>query len=156
MKITLKQFLTFLVILFIYFLPGIIFPFDSAFYKGLNGFKLPSWIFGLVWSIVYILVALLITYHIYHKKEDLSDGSYKRFFTFLIINYFLMASFGLVFFKLHNLFLAYISCLFTFVTILLSIMEAALIHKKSSLLLLPYVVWSLIASILSIMIYLEN
>lgn len=156
MKITFKNFLTFSIILLIYFLPSLIFRPDNAFYESLNGFKLPSWVFSVAWSIIYICLALFVTYHLSNKKTDLQDGSYKRLTVFLVINYFIMASYNIVFFKMHNLFLSYIVCLFAFVTILLAIMEAALINKKISILLLPYTIWSLLASVLSIMYYLEN
>lgn len=149
-----KYILTFFCFICLYFLPSILFPVDKEYYYSLNGFKIMPIIFIVVWSIIYICISIFITFHIYRHKEN--NGSYKRLITFLVLNYLFMSLYSFVFFNLHNLFLGYIMCLFTFLTIFLGMMEAALIHKKSSLLLLPYSLWTLFASILSIMFYLEN
>lgn len=151
-----RNIITFLSFLILYFLPSILFPIDKEFYEGLKGFKLPPIVFGIVWTLIYICLSFFITYHIYKDKSGTEKESYKRLIAFLILNYLFMFLYTLVFFKFHNLFLGYIMCLFTFLTILLSMMEAALIEKKSSLLLLPYVLWSLFASVLSIILYLQN
>lgn len=149
-----KYIFTFLAFICLYFLPSILFPVDIEYYYSLNGFKIVPIVFIIVWSIIYICISIFITYHIYRHKEN--KGSYKRLIVFLVLNYLFMALYSFVFFKLHNLFLGYIMCLFTFLTIFLGMMEAALINKKSSLLLLPYSLWTLFASILAIMFYLEN
>lgn len=152
----LRNILTFITFMIVYFLPSILFPVDKNYYNSLKGFKIPSIVFIIVWTIIYIALSIFITYHIYRNKEKDDCESYKRLIAFLVLNYIFMFLYTVVFFKFHNLFLGYIMCLFTFLTILLAMMESALINKKSALLLLPYVLWSLFASILSIMFYLQN
>jgi tryptophan-rich sensory protein len=107
-------------------------------------------------DIIYICNSFFITYHLYHKVINQNDGSYQRLIIFLVTNYVFASLFPFVFFTLHNLFLSYLTTLFSFVTILLSMMEASLFNKKLSLLLLPNVLWTLFATIISIMYYLEN
>ena len=84
------------------------------------------------------------------------DGSYNRLIVFMICNYIFSSAFTLLFFNFKNLFLSYLTCLFAFVTMLLALMEASLIKKKVSLLLIPNTLWSLFATILSIIFYLQN
>ncbi len=151
-----RNILTFLAFLIIYFLPSILFPIDKEYYSSLKGFKLPPIVFIVVWTIIYVCMSIFITYHIYRDKQKNDNESYKRLIAFLVLNYIFMVAYTVVFFKFHNLFLGYIMCLFTFLTILLSAMESALIKKKSALLLVPYVLWSLFASILAIMYYIQN
>lgn len=155
-KINLKEIFTFLFLVFIYFLPSFIFRTDNDYYNSLNGFKVPAIVFIIAWTIIYICNSFFITYHLYHKVINQNDGSYQRLIIFLVTNYVFSSLFPFVFFTLHNLFLSYLTTLFSFVTILLSMMEASLFNKKLSLLLLPNVLWTLFATIISIMYYLEN
>lgn len=151
-----KYIFTFIALMIIYFLPSILFPIDKDFYNSLDGFKIPSFVFIIVWTLIYIFISIFITYHIYIPHHKNLIGSYKRLIAFLVLNYIFMFLYTLVFFKFQNLFLGYIMCLFTFLTILLAMMESMLINKKSSFLLLPYTLWTLFASFLAIMFYLEN
>ena len=155
-KINLKEIFTFLFLVFIYFLPSFIFRTDNDYYNSLNGFKVPAIVFIIAWTIIYICNSFFITYHLYHKVINQNDGSYQRLIIFLVTNYVFSSLFPFLFFTLHNLFLSYLTTLFSFVTILLSMMEASLFNKKLSLLLLPNVLWTLFATIISIMYYLEN
>jgi len=155
-KINLKEIITFLFLVFIYFLPSFIFRTDNDYYDSLNGFKVPEIIFIIAWTIIYICNSIFITYHLYHKVINQNDGSYQRLIIFLVTNYVFSSLFPFLFFTLHNLFLSYLTTLFSFVTILLALMEASLFNKKLSLFLLPNVLWTLFATIISIMYYLEN
>ena len=149
MKNKFKKILTFLLLVLVYFIPSFIFKTDNEYYNSLKGFKIPPFIFAVVWVILYTLNSIFITYHIYNKNHHNNDGSYKRLYIFLIANYICNAAYPLFFFTMHNLFLSYISCLLAFTTILLATMEASLINKKTSYLLIPNILWSFFASILS-------
>lgn len=155
-NIKLKEVITFLFLVFIYFLPSFIFRTDNEYYNSLNGFKVPAVVFIIAWTIIYICNSFFITFHLYRKIENQNDGSYQRLIIFLVANYIFSALFPFLFFKLHNLFLSYLTTLFSFVTILLALMEASLFNKKLSLLLLPNTLWTLFATVISIMYYLEN
>lgn len=154
-KIKLPHILTFLSLLLIYFLPALFFKVDIDFYNSLNGFHLPPWVFMTMWSIIYLTMSIFITYYIFYFKKT-KNSDYKRLFFFIIINYLLQVAFVPIFFDLQNLFLSYIDALFVFVTILLITLESLVLNKKATLLLIPYLAWSIIASILSITFYLRN
>jgi tryptophan-rich sensory protein len=152
-----KYFLTFMLIMLIYYLPSFFIKIDKEYYNNLKGLKLPPIVFIIVWAFLFIFNSIFVTYHIYNKKNHQNtDGSYNRLIVFMVCNYIFSSAFTLLFFNFKNLFLSYLTCLFSFVTMLLALMEASLINKKVSLLLIPNTLWSLFATVLSIIFYLQN
>lgn len=145
----------FIIVLLLYFLPSILFPVDNSFYESLKGPHLPPWIFVVMWSVIYVTMSIFVTYYIFYPKEK-RNAETKRLFIFLVINYILQALYTPVFFKLHNLFFSYVLVLFIFISILIIALESLLVNKKITLLTLPYIVWSALASVISILIYLQN
>ena len=157
MKKIFPKIILFLFILLIYFLPSLIFKTDEVFYKSLNGVKLPMIAFPIVWSFIYICMSLYIVLLIKHVNENVVNKKELRILVFfLILNYIVSSAFTYVFFTAHNLFASYIITLATFVTIVLVTLQTLLINKKLALLNIPYVIWSIIASVLAILIYLQN
>ena len=74
----------------------------------------------------------------------------------MFINYVFIFLFPLGFFVLENLFLGYIFTLLTCVTAILLSMQVLLLNKKISLLYIPYILWTVFATVYSIMLYLKN
>ena len=150
-KITLKQILIFLLFLFIYMIPYIFIPIDKEFYNSLNKINIPPFVFIIIWSILYILLSLFWTknYQLVFKKR-------KRLLVYLIINYVTNFLFMVFMFKLHLLFWSFVWCITSFISMLFAYMEVLLYNKNLSYLLLPNVIWSLIGTILSAVIYLSN
>lgn len=151
----LKRIFSFLLLLGLYFLPSIIFRTNTDFYNNLNGPKLPSIVFPIVWTILYILLSIHIIINFENRKKY-SKSDFLRWFTFLIINYVISSSFSYFFFVKQSLFLGYVVTLFTLLSITLTCIESLLLCKKSSILLLPYILWGIIASIFGILLYLNN
>ncbi len=141
--------------LFLYFLPAIIFPPVQDYYQSLNGPKLPAWSFMVAWTIIYVCMGFFSTYYVFLPKEK-RNAEVKRIIVFLAINYVAQALYLPLFFYVKDLFWSYITVLVTFVTILIIALESLLVNKKVTLLTLPYVLWSIIASVISILIYLQN
>ena len=52
----------FFVVLFLYFLPSLIFRPDNDYYYSLAGPHLPAWVFTIAWSIIYICMSIYVTY----------------------------------------------------------------------------------------------
>ena len=74
-----KKFLKFIIILIPWFIGGLIFSTDSIFYKGLNKptFAPPGILFPIVWTILYILIAISI--YLIFKDNKLKDtNSYNK------------------------------------------------------------------------------
>lgn len=150
-----KRIFLFILILFLYFLPTFIFKADQEFYNGLNGPKLPPIVFMIVWTVLYVILSFFITYHITNKHRYIKKD-FRRVMIFLIINYIVNFLFPFFFFVKQSLFLGYIFTLLNLLTIILVAIESLLLKKKFTLLLLPHIIWGIIASIFSILLYLNN
>lgn len=149
-----KKILLFIGILIPWFLSSLL-PVDYNYYKSINlpSFAPPSIFYIIAWTIIYIGISISI-YQILskYKIKDL-PSSYK---TTLIVNYLFNQSFQLVFFILKNNFLGFISCLGTFISTLYLYSETKNLNDKSTKYLIPYILLSIFASILSLSIYLLN
>lgn len=151
-KITLKNILLFLLFVFIYFLPSILFKMDFSFYNEVKRPNVPQIIFPIAWTIIYITLSIFITYLI--NNHPFKDN--KRIYIYLIINYFIQAAFIFAFFGANDLFWSYIITIATFASSIFIFLEAYPLNKKVSFLLTPYLIWGAFATILSIIIYLWN
>lgn len=150
-RINFKKIFIFLFFLGIYMIPYIFIPVDKDFYNSLNKINIPPFVFIIIWSILYILLSL---YWCNNFKKTFIEK--KRLLIYLIINYLANFMFMVFMFKLHFLFWSFVCCIISFITILLSYMEVVLFDKKASYLFIPNILWSLIGTILSVYIFLNN
>lgn len=154
-NLTLRKVLYFLVPLLLYILPSFFFKIDKEYYYSLNGPHLPPVVFIVVWSIIYILMSILIAYYI-DLYVTTKDNSLIKLFVFIGINYVFNIMYVPLFFMFKELFLSFVTCLVIFITICLISLESLTKSKKITYLTLPYIVWSIIACIFSILFYLQN
>lgn len=149
-----KAFFKFIIILLPWFLSSLI-PIDKEFYNSLTlpFFTPPQMAYGIIWSIIYICISISI-YQILntYKIKDIPK-SYK--YT-LLLNYIANQSFQPLFFLLKSPFLGFVSCILTFITSLFLCKETKDLKEKSAKYLIPYILFSLFATILSLSIYLLN
>lgn len=149
-----KAFFKFIIILLPWFLSSLI-PIDKEFYNSLTlpFFTPPQMVYGIIWSIIYICISISI-YQILntYKIKDIPK-SYK--YT-LLLNYIANQSFQPLFFLLKSPFLGFVSCILTFITSLFLYKETKDLKEKSAKYLIPYILFSLFAIILSLSIYLLN
>jgi tryptophan-rich sensory protein len=155
MNNTLKKILFFLLGLFVYFLPSLLFRSDTKFYESLKGTFIPNIVFIIVWAIIFIILSFINTY-LFSNKESYNKKEFRTYFILMFINYVFIFLFPLGFFVLENLFLGYIFTLLTCVTAILLSMQILLLNKKISLLYIPYILWTIFATVYSIMLYLKN
>lgn len=151
-KIGFKDILLMLGILLLYFLPMFFFKIDIEYYDSLKKINIPPIVFSIVWTIIYLCMTLFIFWHLKIKNTHQRWA----FWIYLILNYLTESSYIYVFFILHNLFLSFVVCLLTFLTITLVALEAFVIKKKTVYLLIPYLLWSAFASVLAVLIYIWN
>ena len=149
-----KAFFKFIIILLPWFLSSLI-PIDKEFYNSLTlpFFTPPQMAYGIIWSIIYICISISI-YQILntYKIKDIPK-SYK--YT-LLLNYIANQSFQPLFFLLKSPFLGFVSCILTFITSLFLYKETKDLKEKSAKYLIPYILFSLFATILSLSIYILN
>lgn len=149
-----KAFFKFIIILLPWFLSSLI-PIDKEFYNSLTlpFFTPPQMAYGIIWSIIYIGISISIYQLLNTYKIKDIPKSYK--YT-LLLNYIANQSFQPLFFLLKSPFLGFVSCILTFITSLFLYKETKDLKEKSAKYLIPYILFSLFATILSLSIYLLN
>lgn len=150
----LKKIIGFILLLLPWFLVAI-FPVDYKYYESLNlpFFAPPNWFYGIAWTTVYILITITVYSIITNYKWKDIPVSYK---VTLLINYLFNQSYTLVGFGIKNNFLGFVSCLGTFISCLFLVVETKELKEKSTKFLIPYVLLSLFATILSFTIFVMN
>lgn len=148
-----KKFLLFIVVLLPWFL-STLFMGNNDFYKTINlpFFALPSFAYGIVWTILYILIAISI-YMIYgkYKFRDIKDYNIA-----LTVNYIVNQLYTFLFFSLNNLFLSFVDTVLIVITAINLYDETKKLDEKASKFLIPYILFSIFACILSATIYFMN
>ena len=115
-------------------------------------FTPPKLFYPIAWTIIYILISIT-TYNIFTTYKKDTPKSYK---ITLLINYLFNQSYTLIFFGLNNQFLGFVSCLGTLISTLFLYEETSLLNHKKKYLLIPYILLSMFATILSVTIFLIN
>lgn len=154
MKDKLKVVLKFLLILLPWFISGLLFPYNKDFYETLKipSFALPGTIIGITWLILYILISISI--YIVSKRTNILKN--KDYSYVLITNYLANQLFSFTFFYLMSPFLAFIMTSITFISSIFLFIETRNINKKASYFLIPYIIFSSYALIVSLSIYIMN
>ena len=147
-----KKILKFIVILLPWFLSRLICN-DYSYFDTINtpSFTIPKFLFGIVWTILYILIAISIYKVSESNYYDLKD--YKKN---LLYNYIFNQLYTIIFFCFKNNFLAFVDALLTLLSSLFLYYETKSINNKASKFLLPYVFFLIYAFILSTSIYFIN
>lgn len=149
-----KKIFKFLLIALPWFIGGLLFRSDTIFYKSLNKpvFAPPSIVFPIVWTILYILIAISI-YLIYRDNSYKDTPSYNKA---LLINYFSNQIFSFLFFTIKSPFLALIDTVIVLISSLFLYYESKELNKTSAKLLIPYIIWNVFATILILFIFFMN
>ncbi len=139
----LKLISIFILIFILYSIPGF-FLNDSEFYLSLNK---PYWAFKpqtfmIVWITLFVINSLYLTYKIYKKSLNIE---LKASF---IMNYIVMFLFDLYFFKFNHLFLSFSLSIFSFTSGLLIFIFLLKENRYEASIITPYLLWTLLASIL--------
>lgn len=137
-----KKFLKFALFLLPWFISGLFLK-NLNFYKSLNlpFFAPPNWLFAFIWPILYLLIAISI----YNVDSKGFTQEYKKY---LLLNYLFNQAFTIFFFNFKSLTLGFIADILTLVTAYFLFEETKKIDKKTSYLLIPYLIWLIFASIL--------
>lgn len=132
-----------------FFTTSSLYPWYSALNKPF--FNPPNWIFGPVWTILYILMGISF-YLFWTNKGNKKLSGYKFFFAQLILNLL----WSIFFFGLKSPPAAFLTILILLTFIILTMKEFRKISKLASYLLAPYVAWVSFASLLNLAIILLN
>ncbi len=155
-----KSVIRFIGALVVCFSPGVIgswftYPAIASWYVYLNKpfFSPPNWIFGPVWSFLYLLmgISLFLVWESKNKKGAIRKAG-KYFFLQLGLN----TAWSLVFFGLKNPTFAFLEILILWASILATIRIFLNINRTAGTLLLPYLAWVSFATVLNFAIVLLN
>ena len=143
MKNIFKNVVRFLMYLLPWFISSIIFRVDTSFYDSINKpfFAPPGIVFPIVWTILYILIAIGL-----YTNKNKSIDYYKS----LIINYCSNQIYTFLFFVIKSPFIAFID------TLVVLISSLFLYNETKSKWFIPYIIWNVFATILSLSVYLLN
>ena len=136
---------------------GSIFTFEAVpdWYSTLTKptFAPPGWVFGPVWIILYFLMGVsLYTVWVSESKPKIR----KVFFTVFGIQLVLNALWSLLFFGLRSPLLGLVDIILLDIMVLTTIIYAKSVSKLAAILLVPYLVWIIFATILNSAIFLLN
>lgn len=107
----------------------------------------PKIVFPIVWTVLYILMAIAI--YIVSKKDD---SNYKIYFLQLIFN----SLWTVIFFGLDLRLFAFIWLILLFVLVLIMTIKFYKVDKRTIYLLIPYIIWLIVAGYLNLAIYILN
>jgi len=115
-------------------------------------FSPPNWIFGPVWTLLYILMGVS-AFLIWQKRDNLKT---KPALIFYGIQLILNALWSIIFFGMHNPGLALLEIVILWLFILITLIKFYKINKTAGLLFIPYLAWVSFASILNYAIWMLN
>ena len=128
--------------------------YDKNWYKNLNKSKLtpPSWVFGVVWPILYLLLSV---FFILFLKDEKCKGICMPLILFglqILLNFMWTT----VFFRLRKLVIALIMIIIILGLTVITFVQMQEINKNISYLLVPYMLWLSLATYLNIYIVMNN
>ena len=115
----------------------------------LPSFNPPSWVFGPVWSSLYIMMALAI-WKIWINTSD------SKLLKIYFIHIFFNSTWTVVFFGFHQIGLALLNLIIILIFIIILMKEYFSKDKISFYLMIPYFLWSSYAFILNSTIFFLN
>lgn len=128
--------------------------YDKKWYSSLKKPLLtpPSYIFGIVWPILYILIS--ISAYIVWKNEKCFP--YCSALTFFFIQLFFNLSWSNIFFKKKDVITGLYIIIYMIIFTLLTMLKFYNIDINSFYLLIPYLVWITFALYINVYIYKKN
>lgn len=127
--------------------------YNQVWYNSLvkPAFTPPSWVFGPVWTILYIMI--FISLYLYIKSFALDKKwGYFYFGIQLVLNLI----WSTLFFGLTNIFLALADIVMLDIFVILTIRKFYMVSKVSAFMLVPYIIWIIFATYLNFAFWVLN
>jgi tryptophan-rich sensory protein len=126
----------------------------TDWYVGINkpSFNPPNYLFGPVWTTLYILMGISFFMILQSPANELR----KKAIAIFCIQLFLNFCWSFIFFKFQSLGLAFIEIIFMWLSIVTMIIVFFEINKKAALIQIPYLLWVSFASVLNGSIWFLN
>ena len=119
--------------------------FKEPWYSGLikSSYNPPDWIFAPVWTTLYLMMTMAIWFFWHNKKRDIN--TVYIYFIHIVFN----TTWSIVFFGLHQIFLAFIVLIILICLIIILIIRFRRVTFVSYYLMIPYLLWCLYALFLN-------
>ena len=126
--------------------------FKEPWYSLLNKpvFNPPDWVFGPVWTILYLLMTISIWMYWHSKNKEMN--TVYIYFIHIVFN----TTWSIVFFGLHQILLALIVLTILIILIIVLIIKFKRVNHVSSYLMIPYLLWSCYALFLNFNLFILN
>ena len=117
----------------------------EPWYSGLvkSSYNPPDWIFAPVWTTLYLMMTMAIWFFWHNKKRDIN--TVYIYFIHIVFN----TTWSIVFFGLHQIFLAFIVLIILIFLIIILIIRFRRVTFVSYYLMIPYLLWCLYALFLN-------
>jgi len=115
-----------------------------------SNYNPPDWIFGPVWTTLYLMMTLAIWFYWHSKKREMS--TIYIYFIHIVFN----TTWSIVFFVMHQILLALIVLMILIIMIIVLILKFKRVNYVSSYLMIPYLLWCCYALFLNLNIYILN
>ena len=128
--------------------------YNKKWYNNINKspYTPPGWFFGLVWTILYLL--MIISFYLIWSNSKCFP--YCNVLTIFLLQLAFNLSWTTVFFKYKKIRLALILTILIFILTFIVSIKFYKINKTASYLLIPYLLWLIVAMYLNIYIILKN
>ncbi len=152
-----NKFLSFILFLIITFSASFIgslvtFSYKEPWYSQLikSNYNPPDWIFAPVWTTLYFMMTLAIWIFWHSKNRDIN--TIYIYFIHIVFN----TTWSIVFFGLHQIFLAMIVLMILIFLIIVLIIRFKRVNLVSYYLMIPYLLWCCYALFLNLNLYILN
>ncbi len=115
-----------------------------------SNFNPPDWIFAPVWTTLYFMMTLAVWIFWHSKNRD--TNTIYIYFIHILLN----TTWSIVFFAMHNIFLALINLMILVLLIIVLTLRFKRVNNVSAYLMIPYLLWSCYALFLNFNLYLLN
>ena len=115
-----------------------------------SNFNPPDWIFAPVWTTLYFMMTLAVWIFWHSKSRD--TNTIYIYFIHILLN----TTWSIVFFAMHNIFLALINLMILVLLIIVLTLRFKRVNNVSAYLMIPYLLWSCYALFLNFNLYLLN
>ena len=110
----------------------------------------PDWVFAPVWTTLYLMMTLAIWFFWHSKNRD--TNTIYIYFIHILLN----TTWSIVFFAMHNIFLALINLMILVLLIIVLTLRFKRVNNVSAYLMIPYLLWSCYALFLNVNLYMLN
>ena len=110
----------------------------------------PDWVFAPVWTTLYFMMTVAIWIYWHSKNREMN--TVYIYFIHIVFN----TTWSIIFFGLHQIFLALIVLVILIIFIIILIIKFKRVNYVSSYLMIPYLLWSCYALFLNFNLYILN